>query len=303
MEELTKICNTCGRELPATSQYFYHFKRSKDGFKSSCKECQGGRFFIKEKLPEGYRRCHDCKQILPETEDFFLKYWSKVHNRYYFKCHCLECGKVRCKQWREEKPELYQAYYLTYSKTEKAKESNAKWRENHKEEIKQQKKAYRIKNRDKIKAYDRWRRENLNDHVCAMAQRWRNNHKQEVSEYNKRYVQEHKDYFRAAQHKRNALKKQLPNTLTLEEWESIKAEFDYCCAYCGKKVDLTQEHFIPLSKGGEYTKENIIPACLSCNASKNNRDFLKWYKKRSFYSEERETFVLNYLKSVSNEIE
>ena len=34
---------------------------------------------------------------------------------------------------------------------------------------------------------------------------------------------------------------------------------------------LTQDHVIPLSKGGQHIKENIVPACPSCNSKKGNR--------------------------------
>jgi len=34
-----KICATCKRELPATTEYFYKSKNHKDGLRYSCKEC------------------------------------------------------------------------------------------------------------------------------------------------------------------------------------------------------------------------------------------------------------------------
>ena len=58
---------------------------------------------------------------------------------------------------------------------------------------------------------------------------------------------------------------------------------------------LHQEHFIPLSKGGGYTHNNIIPACRSCNSSKWNNNFFDWYPKQEFYSEEKENFILNFI--------
>ncbi len=58
---------------------------------------------------------------------------------------------------------------------------------------------------------------------------------------------------------------------------------------------LHQDHFIPLTKGGGYTKENIIPACRSCNASKQNADFEEWYPQYEYYSKEREQKILDYM--------
>lgn len=296
--EATRVCNTCGRELPATEQYFYRWKYGRDGLKSSCKECQGGNFILKEKPPAGYRKCHDCGQILPETEEYFLRYWSKRDSKYRYKCHCIECGKTRSKRWREEKPELYKAYYKEYQQTERARESKSKFRANHKEEIAEYKQRYRATHKAQIAEYDRSRRETPEgkEHANAMTRRWRAGNKEAVAEYNKRYEREHLDYFIQAGHKRNALKKKLPYTLTLEEWEAIKAEFSYCCAYCGKPLKhFTQDHFIPLSAGGGYTRDNIIPACRRCNSSKHTSSFTEWYRKQSYYSPERETRILSYL--------
>lgn len=83
--------------------------------------------------------------------------------------------------------------------------------------------------------------------------------------------------------------------LTIKQWEECEKAFVYKCAYCGKKRKLTQDHFIPLSKGGEYSLNNIVPVCLSCNSSKLDNDFFEWYPKQPFYSELRERRILKYL--------
>lgn len=56
--------------------------------------------------------------------------------------------------------------------------------------------------------------------------------------------------------------------LTAEQWEFIKRWYDHRCAYCYQKKSLTQDHFIPISKGGSHTADNIVPACRSCNSRK-----------------------------------
>ena len=80
-----------------------------------------------------------------------------------------------------------------------------------------------------------------------------------------------------------------------EQWTKTIIYFQSKCAYCGKIKELTQDHFIPLSKGGEYTLNNIIPACGTCNSSKFNNEFLDWYSKQSFYTKKREKKILDYL--------
>jgi len=61
---------------------------------------------------------------------------------------------------------------------------------------------------------------------------------------------------------------------TAEEWEALLTEHE-CCAYCGQPFDLfrkpTRDHVVPLIRGGNHTKDNILPACPSCNCSKGAR--------------------------------
>jgi 5-methylcytosine-specific restriction endonuclease McrA len=57
--------------------------------------------------------------------------------------------------------------------------------------------------------------------------------------------------------------------LTEAQWQLIKKAYKFRCAYCGKKKPLTQDHIIPVSRGGQDTASNIVPACRSCNSKKN----------------------------------
>ena len=46
------------------------------------------------------------------------------------------------------------------------------------------------------------------------------------------------------------------------------------CQYCGKRfcfADLTMDHVIPKSRGGEKTWINIVASCRRCNSRKGNR--------------------------------
>ena len=42
------------------------------------------------------------------------------------------------------------------------------------------------------------------------------------------------------------------------------------CQYCGSPDDLTFDHIIPRSKGGQTTWENVVAACSPCNLRKGN---------------------------------
>src|SRR5690606_38223949 len=88
----------------------------------------------------------------------------------------------------------------------------------------------------------------------------------------------------------------LDSNLTQEQWEQCLESFNNSCAYCGTNDEvMCREHFIPVIKGGEFSKNNIIPCCVSCNSSKRDRDFFEWYPTKDFYSKQRENKILKYL--------
>ncbi len=45
----------------------------------------------------------------------------------------------------------------------------------------------------------------------------------------------------------------------------------FTCQYCGAREDLTFDHVIPRSKGGQTTWENVVTACAPCNLRKADR--------------------------------
>jgi len=65
---------------------------------------------------------------------------------------------------------------------------------------------------------------------------------------------------------------------TIKEWEELKRKFKYKCASCGLKKPLTEDHIIPLSRGGTDYIENIQPLCRSCNAIKYTKVIKFSYK-------------------------
>ena len=56
--------------------------------------------------------------------------------------------------------------------------------------------------------------------------------------------------------------------ITTEQWEVKIREYNYRCAYCGRRCALTMDHVISLSKGGDHLIKNVVPACTECNSRK-----------------------------------
>ena len=81
-----------------------------------------------------------------------------------------------------------------------------------------------------------------------------------------------KDYFVHLENKRRSLKFNNGGSHSLQEWEDLKKKWGYmclCCKKCEPEIKLTEDHILPLSKGGRNDIQNIQPLCMDCNRRKN----------------------------------
>ena len=60
---------------------------------------------------------------------------------------------------------------------------------------------------------------------------------------------------------------------------ALFARDGYLCLYCGRVFrsgELTRDHIVPVSRGGDNCWTNVATACRSCNQRKNNRTPEQW---------------------------
>ena len=210
------------------------------------------------------KKCTKCGQEKPATNEYFSKQKGGKNG---LSSSCKQCYKLYAQQ-----------------NAESIRERKKKYRQENHEHIKEVSRIYREQNKEFIKKY---RQENADY----------------LKEYLKEYCKSNKDKCKTRRNRYRSLKRQLPSTLTAVQWHKIKETFNNRCAYCNKQTNLAQEHFIPLSKGGEYTHNNIIPACKSCNSSKGNKDFFEWYPQYKYYSKKREKKILKLLNYEENGVQ
>ena len=112
-----------------------------------------------------------------------------------------------------------------------------------------------------------------------------------------RSTAEYKQYDCDRYRRKRAQKKKVHSyPYSREEWDNRILEFDNCCAYCSiSSASLTIDHFLPLSFGGSDCLGNLVPACFSCNASKQTQDPKAWFEMQPFYAKSRWKKILNVL--------
>lgn len=123
----TKVCKGCGKELPATREYFYGRPDNKDGLNGKCKACvRFGPREEKEKLADGFKRCNKCETVFPSTEEYFRPKKNRAGD-YILYYICRECEKQDKHDFKQEHKEeiaeynasyreLHREYYLNYHK-------------------------------------------------------------------------------------------------------------------------------------------------------------------------------------------
>lgn len=123
---ITKVCSVCGREFPATEEYFHKNKRSKYGLQAICKECVSKKYRAIENLvntdPSMLKRCTKCGRRLPATTEYFYK--SKA-GRYGLRPICKECDKRKAWEYRHRE-ELDQRQALLEAHRKKMDEEKAR---------------------------------------------------------------------------------------------------------------------------------------------------------------------------------
>lgn len=208
---------------------------------------------------------HICKNCGKEFEGRSNAFCcsTKCGKNFWNTTHRSERNKEKAKYRKshvEEIKERHRKYYESH--VEERREYNNAYSKSHAKKISDRGKRYAQKNAEKISAY-------------------RKSNAVRIREYNKKYDKENAEkrqlWNKVSWQKREAKKRTLPRTLTSSQWKAILSHFDNKCAYCGEPLTKAeQEHFIPLSKGGGYTKNNIVPACAKCNLSKSNKNPLDW---------------------------
>lgn len=197
---------------------------------------------------------------------------------------------ITCRDCGERKPLMgrgwcARCYMRQYQRWKRATDLDYRERQNQISRAYQQRRTlksmressrlYRQRHPDRARAgWDRWEERNSDKHKesnRASAERARRRNPEKKRASTRAWFAKNKAYRVMKENERRARKLGVGGQVSREEWATIKRAQRYRCHYCRKRKRLTQDHVVPLSKGGRHVASNIVGACRSCNSRKKDR--------------------------------
>lgn len=252
-----KRCKKCGKTKPINE--FHQERISSDGYRHTCKVCRKeAKNLPRLYIPIGMKKCSKCHTILPQTAEYFTR---TTGNSSGLRSRCRDCS-------------LEDQGYVPHSKREVIPQGH--------------KRCSRCKQIKPHEDFHKTQREKMGiTSDCKICRRRCARLRIDATrKYRRQYRLDNSHTLKTNEARRRARLAELPATLTPQEWRYALDYFNGCCAVCGRQLkDLLSthtaaaDHWIPLSKRGGTTADNIIPLCHGvggCNNSKHDKNPIDW---------------------------
>jgi 5-methylcytosine-specific restriction endonuclease McrA len=193
------------------------------------------------------------------AETYIGKPCKRGHDglRYRSSSDCVQCAIERSTKWQRDNPEAVAV-------------KNKRWDDAHPEQVKRAAKIRRAKDPEKYNARTRrWRALDGGIKARAATERWRQDKGKPAKV--------------AIELRRRAHKAGAEGSHTREEVLVLFEQQQGLCGHCHAQLHLgkrgfTEDHKIPISRGGSDYITNIWLLCRRCNCSKNDRTVEEWYE-------------------------
>lgn len=238
------------------------------------------------------KTCRKCGNEYPATNEFFVR---DKRNSDGLDSYCKGCERERSRQFRRENPEKARGYSRKYYETHRGAvlESCRNYYTANTERVIERTNRYRQDNPEKRKEWARRQYFANRDKNKEINRRYRQLNPDKERERKRIYAAKNPDKGVLYARRREARKRGLPDTLTDVQWVRAIQYWQSCCAYCGSRMDNpTMDHYVALTHPRclRTVVENIIPACLSCNLSKHNKEATVWLTEK--FGEDRAREIL-----------
>lgn len=200
------------------------------------------------------------------------------------------------RDWRANNQDHYLQYARKYShkwkqaNPEKAKHAARCHYQANKTKVLRQAAEWRRANLDRKKAIDKaWYAANR-EHCAARSKMYYQNNKKIIDKKQNLWKQRNIDKVRAIARRHSARRRARQKPLvpvTRLCVSLLRLNWQNRCAYCGKQKALTDDHVLPVVLGGLDELGNLVPACGSCNSSKQHKPVESWYRAQTFFTKAR----------------
>lgn len=229
------------------------------------------------------------KRCIDMTEEEYKEYRRKrneANRKYFNKPEVKRRRAIYKKIYDLKNKEKISEYCKQHNAKPHVKERQKTWREANKEHLKEYRNRpeYKAKKKESDKKYYMEKRKTKNGlmHWRKKQHEWRETNRDKIKKYNQEYYTSEKGVLNYTKHnhKRLAWIKERDFNLTKKKIKEIY-ERDKVCVYCGSNENLSLDHIISLKRGGNSLHTNFVVACMSCNASKGEKDVFEWCKLHS----------------------
>ena len=214
--------------------------------------------------------CRVCKETKSVCE-----FYSRKDSPDGYRSNCKVCQNKSNKQWgdrNKDKLRTYKReyYHINYLGTDGQKQKAKEWN-----------KQYYALNRDAL--IERAKEYRESEHGAEVTRQYRRRpdvmekQRKRVAIYlntdrgrqkTREWKNTNKDVINNATQRRRNNRRGNGGEYTKQQWKELVELCKYRCVCCGDGCDLTVDHIIPVSLGGNSYISNIQPMCLSCNSSK-----------------------------------
>ena len=250
-------------------------KHNKDGYVSQCKKCKDSYRKTYQPSSQALERKRSSQKAYiaahREERKIYNKTYQEVHHeqiktyrREYRETH-REQIKVRLDAWHQANPDYKKIYNQEYRQknSDRIRAQRRQAYLDNPEPFKKQATAYAKNNPERVKAQKRAYRE-------ANFERYQ----QRDREYKIRNRHRVRLWLKSIKANRRARQTQAGGSYTVQEWQDLKAKYDYTCLCCRRRepdITLTADHIVPISKQGTSYISNIQPLCGPCNSKKHDK--------------------------------
>ncbi len=234
------------------------------------------------------KRCGTCGEVKPV--EAFSKNKAKKDG---LQTACKACSNIRNVDYYVAHRDQIVARTREYSinQWDKRKQSRQKYYLSHRQQLADALRKYNEANRAAIAANKQKYRAANRERLAAQNHQYHVLHNAEILERKRAYRRANPERFKVYTQRRRTQKRQLPDTLTLADWQRCLDYWQDSCAICGRvasnNLSIAADHWIPLSDPDPANPGtcagNILPLCHGtggCNNSKKNHEPVNWLFKR-----------------------